>query len=247
VAGRPDLRWMNEWRTARHWDRAGEHMKSDVKVWDLPTRIFHWSLVVLVVFSWLTADDKGLLYVLHTISGYLVFLLILFRVAWGWLGNDRARFGDFVRSVPVVWTYVGSLWRFRPARSLGHNPLGGWMIVVLLLFLLAITVTGMVGAAREPGALLNGLVDPTLARSVRHIHELLANILYFLVGLHILGVLTDWILTGDNLIRAMINGRKPVEEGTVAADARGGSLTAAAVVAAILAALGVFLIANTSF
>ena len=219
----------------------------DVKVWDLPTRVFHWSLVVLVVVSWLTAEDKGLLYVLHTISGYLVFLLILFRLAWGWLGNDRARFGDFVHGWPAVRTYLGGLWRFRPARSLGHNPLGGWMVVLLLLFLLAITVTGMVGAAREPGALLNGLIDPTVSRSVRHIHELLANILYFLVALHILGVVADWILTGDNLIRAMVNGRKPVEEGTVAADARGGSLAAAAVVVAILAVLGVFLIANTTF
>ena len=222
-------------------------MNSDVKVWDLPTRIFHWSLVVLVVSSWLTAEDKGLLYVLHTISGYLVFLLILFRLAWGVLGNDRARFGDFVYAWPAVRTYLGGLWRFRPARSLGHNPLGGWMVVLLLVMLLAITVTGMVGAAREPGALLNGLVDPTLARSVRHIHELLANILYFLVALHILGVLADWILTGDNLIRAMATGRKPVEEGAVAADARGGSPAVAAIVAAILAALGAFLIANTSF
>jgi cytochrome b len=222
-------------------------MKDDVKVWDLPTRVFHWALVVLVVMSWLTADDKGLLYVVHTISGYLVFLLILFRLAWGWLGNDHARFGDFVRSWPAVRTYLGGLWRFKPDRTLGHNPLGGWMVVLLLAMLLAITVTGMVGAAREPGALLNGLIDPALSRSVRHIHELLANILYFLVGLHILGVLTDWILTGDNLIRAMITGRKPVEEGAVAADARGGSARAAAVVIVLLAALGVFLIASTSF
>ncbi|MGE5146555.1 MAG: cytochrome b/b6 domain-containing protein [Candidatus Eiseniibacteriota bacterium] len=222
-------------------------MKNDVKVWDLPTRLFHWSLVVLVVVSWLTAEDKGLLYILHTVSGYLVFLLILFRFVWGWLGNDRARFGDFVRPWPVVRSYIGGLWRFKPARSLGHNPLGGWMVVLLLLFLLAITVTGMVGAAREPGALLNGVIDPTLSRSIRHLHELLANILYFLVGLHILGVLADWILTGDNLIRAMVTGRKPVEEGTVAADARGGSPVVAAVIAAILVALGVFLIAYTSF
>ena len=127
-------------------------MKSDVKVWDLPTRLFHWSLVVLVVFSWFTADDKGLLYILHTLSGYLVFLLILFRLAWGWLGNDHARFGDFVKPWSVVRNYIGSLWRFRPPRSIGHNPLGGWMVVLLLVFILAITVTGMMGAAREPGA-----------------------------------------------------------------------------------------------
>jgi cytochrome b len=219
-----------------------------VKVWDLPTRVFHWSLVALVVFSWLTAEDKGLLYVLHTISGYLVFLLVLFRLAWGWLGNDHARFGDFVRGWPAVRAYLGGLLRLRPAHSLGHNPLGGWMVLMLLAMLLAITVTGMIGAARQPGALLNGGIDPTVARSVRHIHEFLANILYFVVGLHILGVLVDWLLTRDNLVRAMITGRKAVaDDDAVAADARGGSLGLAAVLAALCAALGVFLIANTSF
>jgi cytochrome b len=222
-------------------------MMKDVKVWDLPTRIFHWSLVVLVVTAWLTAEDKGLLYILHTLAGYLVSLLLLFRLAWGWLGNDRARFRDFVRPWPAVRGYLGGLLRLKPAHTLGHNPLGGWMVVLLLAMLIAITLTGMIGAARVPGALLNGIVPVTLARTVRHIHELLANILYFLVALHILGVLVDWLLTGDNLIRAMVNGRKPVAEGAVAADARGGSVAIALVIAALLAAVGVFLIANTSF
>jgi len=219
----------------------------EVKVWDLPTRVFHWSLVVLVVTAWITAEDKGVLYVIHTLAGYLVFLLILFRLVWGWLGNDRARFRDFVRPWPVLRTYLGGLARLKPVHTLGHNPLGGWMVVILLAMLLAITLTGVVGAARQPGALLNGLVDPTLSRSVRHIHELLANILYFLVGLHILGVLVDWLLTRDNLIRAMITGRKSVADDAVAADARGGGLATAAVIVALCAALGVFLIANTTF
>jgi cytochrome b len=218
-----------------------------VKVWDLPTRVFHWSLVALVVTAWLSPEDRGVLYVIHSVAGYLVFLLILFRLVWGVVGNERARFGDFVRGWPAVRAYMGGLLRFKPAHSLGHNPLGGWMVVLLLAMLLAITVTGMIGAARQPGALLNGIVDPTLSRSVRHIHELLAKILYFLVGLHILGVLVDWLLTRDNLVRAMITGRKTVADDAVAADARGGSLGVAAVVAALCAALGVFLIANTTF
>lgn len=218
-----------------------------VKVWDLPTRVFHWSLVVLVVTAWLTAEDKGLLYILHTVAGYLVFLLILFRLVWGVIGNEHARFGDFVRGWPTLRAYMGGLVRFKPAHSLGHNPLGGWMVVLLLVMLLAITVTGMIGAARQPGALLNGIIDPTVSRSVRHIHELLANILYFVVGLHILGVLVDWLLTRDNLIRAMFTGRKRVADDAVAVDARGGGLWVAAAVAALCAALGVFLIANTSF
>ncbi|HEX7006442.1 MAG TPA: cytochrome b/b6 domain-containing protein [Alphaproteobacteria bacterium] len=219
----------------------------EVRVWDLPTRLFHWSLVVLVIVCWSTAEDEGTLYIVHTIAGYLVFLLVLFRLAWGWLGNDRARFGDFVRPWPVVRAYLAGLVRLKPDHSLGHNPLGGWMVVLMLAMLLAITVTGMVGAAEEPGALLDGLVDRQTSHFFPEVHETVANILYFVVALHVAGVLLDWLLTGDNLIRAMIDGRKRVPEGIVAADARGGGLATAAAVATALAALGVLLVANTSF
>jgi cytochrome b len=222
-------------------------MMRDVKVWDLPTRVFHWSLVVLVVTSWLTGEDEGPLYVVHTLSGYLVFLLLLFRLAWGWLGNERARFRDFVRPWPAVRAYLGGLMRLKPDRSLGHNPLGGWMVVLLLAMLVAIALTGVIGAAQEPGALFNGVVGRPTSRLFRELHETLANLLYFLVALHVAGVLLDWFLTGDNLIRAMIDGRKPAEDGIVAADAPGGGLATALVLVAILAALGTYMVANTTF
>jgi cytochrome b len=222
-------------------------MMRAVKVWDLPTRVFHWSLVVLVVTSWLTAEDEGPLYVVHTLSGYLVFLLLLFRLAWGWLGNERARFRDFVRPWPAVRAYLGGLMRLQPDRSLGHNPLGGWMVVLLLAILLAIALTGMIGAAREPGALLAGIVPRAVAGIFRELHEGLANFLYLLVAVHVVGVLLDWLLTGDNLIRAMVNGRKPAEDGIVAADARGGSAVVALVLVAILAVLGAYMVARTTF
>lgn len=218
-----------------------------IRVWDLPQRLFHWSLAALVFFAWATAEDKGLLYALHTSAGYLVFLLVLFRIAWGFAGSTHARFADFVRGWGGVRAYLGGLLRLKPARHIGHNPLGGWAIVLILGLTLAVTVTGMLGAAREPGALLNGIVAPALARSIRELHEGLANALIVLAFVHIAAVLVDWLLTRDNLVRAMIAGTKAVAPGEHAAPARGGSLRLAAVVAVPLAVLGFYMFRMTQF
>jgi len=218
-----------------------------VRVWDLPQRLFHWSLAALVFFAWATAEDKGLLYVLHTSAGYLIFLLVLFRIAWSFVGSTHARFGAFVHGGRTVLAYLAGLVRLRPRRYLGHNPLGGWAVVVLLGLTLAVTVTGMLGAAREPGALLNGAISRAASRSFSELHEGLANFLIILVFVHIGGVLIEWLLTRDNLVRAMISGTKAVAPGEGGAPARGGSVWLAAAVAAPLAALGVYMFRMTGF
>lgn len=218
-----------------------------VRVWDLPQRVFHWSLAALVFFAWATAEDKGLLYALHTSAGYLVFLLVLFRIAWGFAGSTHARFGDFVHGWSGVGRYLKGLARLRPERHFGHNPLGGWAIVLILGLALAVTVTGILGAAREPGALLNGVISRTLSRSFRELHEGLANALIVLAFIHIAAVLIDWLLTRDNLVRAMISGTKAVAPGEQVAPARGGSVWLGLLVALPLAALGVYMFAMTRF
>lgn len=218
-----------------------------VRVWDLPQRVFHWSLAALVFFAWATAEDRGLLYALHTSAGYLIFLLVLFRIAWGFAGSTHARFGDFVRGWRSVGRYLKGLVRLRPERHIGHNPLGGWAIMLILGLTLAVTVTGVLGAAREPGALLNGIVSPAFSRSVRELHEGLANVLIVFAFIHIAAVLIDWLLTRDNLVRAMISGTKAVGPGEHAAPARGGSVWLGLLVALPLAALGGYMFAMTRF
>ena len=104
-----------------------------VLVWDLPTRVFHWLLVLGVAVSYLTGGEEGWLFVVHTASGYLIAVLLLVRVIWGVIGSPRSRFRDFVYGRRVVADYVRGLLALRPARHTGHNPLGGWMIILSLI------------------------------------------------------------------------------------------------------------------
>lgn len=218
-----------------------------IRVWDVPQRFFHWALAGLVFFNWLAADDKGLAYILHTSAGYLVFLLVLYRIVWGAVGSTHARFGDFVYGPGAVLRYVGGLMRLRPKRHIGHNPLGGWAVLLLLGLTLAVAITGMLGAAREPGALLEGVIDRTRSRELRHLHETLANLLVILAFVHVAAVLLDWVLTRDNLVRAMIVGTKTVSPEEKAEPARGGGIWLGLAVAVPFAVLGAVMFANTTF
>lgn len=222
-----------------------------IKVWDAATRLFHWGLVIGVVVCWFTGDDKGTAYRIHTVGGYVVLCLVSFRILWGFVGNERARFADFVAGWPAVRAYTAGLLRFKPARYVGHNPLGGWMILLLLVMLLAIVATGLLGAAGIRGSLLDGLLSRPQAHLFEEIHEALANALYFLVALHVAGVLVDMLLTRENLIRAMFDGRKPAGDASVdgssTGDAKGGHVLAAAIAALPFVLLLIWLIAATRF
>ncbi len=228
-----------------------------IKVWDLPTRLFHWSLATLVAVAWLTGEDRGFVWAVHVYSGYLVVLLLLFRLVWGFAGNEHARFGAFVRPWSEVRTYAISLLRLAPPRYLGHNPLGGWMVVLLLLTVALVSLTGLLGVAHRPGSLLYGLVSTPVGRWFRKLHEGIANGMLALVAIHVMGVLADWLLTRDNLIRAMWIGLKEAAPdagyadvqatAAPARDAVGGSAALAGALAAALLILGAFMVSRTQF
>jgi cytochrome b len=178
-------------------------------VWDLPTRVFHWSLVALVGSNLFLISPRGGLHtVVHFISGYAVAGLLLFRLLWGLVGSPRSRFADFLHRWPVVKGYIERLKRFDPPHSVGHNPLGGWMIVVLLSALLAMIATGLLAASRRAAGPLAGLVPLPLATLAGLVHSLISDLLIALIVVHLAGVAVDWFLTGDNLIKAMLTGRK---------------------------------------
>ena len=126
----------------------GGKMKNKVYVWDPLVRIFHWGLVLAFIIAYLTAEEENLV---HIYSGYLVLGLIIFRVLWGIAGTKYARFSDFIYSPAFVIRYIKGLIAHKPEHYLGHNPLGGWMVVALLLCLFVVTVSGLKVYAIEEG------------------------------------------------------------------------------------------------
>src|SRR5438067_2364360 len=113
------------------------------RVWDLPVRLFHWVLVALVVFSFTTGKLGGNWLRWHMYSGYLILTLVLFRIAWGVIGSDTARFAGFIRGPSHVVRYARSLLGGPPQFHAGHNPLGGLMVVLMLALLLLQASTGL--------------------------------------------------------------------------------------------------------
>ncbi len=235
-----------------------------IRVWDLPTRIFHWLLFLGVLVALVTGEEgeEGVLS-FHQIFGFLVMALLIFRLAWGLVGTRHVRFRSFIRGPRTVLTYGRALMRFAPPASLGHNPLGGWMVVLLLVDLIVVIGTGLFAGEGEEseereggeagenendveagggGGLSEGgpfadSVSPGTADFLSGVHEVFANLLIALIIVHVLGVLLDWLLTRDNLIRAMITGEKALKPGFDPSQAIGSSRLSLAIPLA-LAAIG---------
>lgn len=193
-------------------------VKTRLFVWDEPTRIFHWVLVILVATAWATSEaDSDFVFQLHLAAGYGVVGLLIFRLIWGFVGSRHALFADFMKPWRVVRDYSKQLVAFRPPHSVGHNPLGGWMVILLLVTLSAVVTTGLLAGEMENGHELAGplahYLSPSTMHAMKEIHEVLFNLLLVLVGIHIAGVVTDMILTRDNLIGAMLTGYKNLPSG----------------------------------
>lgn len=214
-----------------------------IRVWDAPTRLFHWALAILVIANFFTGEDQGALLVVHTYAGYLAGLLVLFRVWWGFAGGEYARFAEFVRPWRDVRAYIGSFLRLAPRAHIGHNPLGGWMILLMLVVVGLLVITGMMAAAAD------GVVVPFFGAGgelAEELHEFLGNLMMVLAAVHVFGVFADWLLTRDNLILAMVTGRKEVRK-QEARHSRPASGWRAVVALVLLALLGGYMVATTDF
>jgi cytochrome b len=173
-------------------------------LWDLPVRLFHWLLVVLVIGSWVTHELGEM--ELHKWCGYSVLTLVGFRILWGFVGSPQARFSDFVCGPWSVWHYLRSgTTDFR-----GHNPAGGWSVLALLGVLLA---QGLTGLFATDEILFDGpyrpAVDSHTADWLTAIHKQNFNLLLALIGLHIAAVLYYRFRKGRDLIRPMLHGHDP--------------------------------------
>ena len=204
-------------------------------VWDLPTRAFHWALAASVILALVIIEDEGLAYAIHAILGVSALVLVLFRLVWGILGGEYARFSGFIAGWSTVRSYTLRLLRLAPPRHIGHNPLGGWAIVILIVLTLLTAATGV---------LTGGLLGGGAARAASDIHEAFGSLLQFMVFIHIAGVLVGWALTRDNLVAAMWHGRKRIDEASAARDARGGNIWLALVIAAPLLVFGGYVVAQ---
>jgi cytochrome b len=166
-----------------------------VRVWDPFVRIFHWSLVGLFALAFATGDEIEWL---HIWVGYAIVGLVALRIVWGFVGSRHARFSDFVRSPGGVLAYMREAAQGRAPRYLGHNPAGGAMVVALLLMLAGIAATGV---AMTTDAFWG-------AEWVEDLHEGLVYTTLGLIALHVAGVMFSSLSHGENLVRAMVTGRK---------------------------------------
>lgn len=185
----------SEFRAEAQADQAPAKTRR-ILVWDAPVRVFHWLLVASFAGAWLTAESERWRQV-HVTLGYTVAGLVVFRILWGLVGTRHARFASFVRGPAAVARYVGGMLRGKPVHYTGHNPAGALAIMALLGLALAVTASGW--------ANLNDLGGHWLEEA----HEAAASIMLAIAGIHVAGVaLASW-LHRENLVGAMITGRKP--------------------------------------
>jgi cytochrome b len=202
-------------------------------VWDLPVRLFHWSVVLLIGLSWWSAEysaDR-----VHFWSGYTLLFLLLFRIIWGFAGSSTARFRSFVRGPGAVIAYV------RDGRSSepGHTPLGGLSVVAMLLALVVQVSTGLIQIDEDDFSEgpLSGQVRYDLAVLAHDVHEVSFTILLALIALHLLAIGFYCVVRGRSLIWPMVTGQGELAEGvSPMRPATTGRAIACAAAAIILAA-----------
>jgi cytochrome b len=177
-----------------------------VRVWDPLVRGFHWTLVIaLTLCYWSRMTD----YELHRLTGYVVLGLILVRILWGFVGTRHAHFSDFLVGPRRLAGYLAALMRGHAPRFLGHNPAGGYMVLALLTTLLVLCVSGvMLDAAENRAGPLAGYRLFLYTDIIQSVHVRATDLGLVLVLLHLAGVLHATVMHRENLVRAMVTGRK---------------------------------------
>ncbi|MBW8268370.1 cytochrome b/b6 domain-containing protein [Caldovatus aquaticus] len=178
-----------------------------IRIWDGWVRLCHWALAALVAFSYGTARTGRMDW--HLVSGHAILALVLFRIAWGFVGSETARFGTFLRSPSAALRHLARLPRREPDTGIGHNPAGGWMVVAMLALLLAQAATGLFAddeiLTRGP---LAQFVSERWVHRMTGLHQRLVNVLLAAVALHLLAVIAYAVLKRQDLVRPMLTGAK---------------------------------------
>jgi cytochrome b len=183
-----------------------------IRLWDLPTRLFHWALVVLIALQFASGEFGVVPMRWHYLLGYATLALIVFRVLWGFAGSQTSRFGSFVRGPRAVVRYVAASLRGRAPRAPGHNPLGGWSALVMLVVVVVQAVSGLFASddISEEGPFAAHVSDAIVALMTR-IHHIDRYVLVVLIALHVGAVLLHWAIRNDNLVAPMLHGRAQID------------------------------------
>ncbi|MEM1155134.1 MAG: cytochrome b/b6 domain-containing protein, partial [Pseudomonadota bacterium] len=180
-------------------------------LWDIPTRVFHWSLVICMGVSWWSADQGD--FEIHEWSGYTLIVLVISRIAWGFVGSTHSRFSDFLAGPRKIMGYL----RGEASTTPGHNPLGGWSVMVLLTLILLQAVTGLFNT---DDIFFNGPLYYAVSSEVRdtmgQIHEVAFDFLLGFVGLHIAAVLYHQFWRKEKLLGPMFTGSAEGRHGRAA-------------------------------
>ncbi|MDH5426104.1 MAG: cytochrome b/b6 domain-containing protein [Gammaproteobacteria bacterium] len=180
-----------------------------IKVWDPLVRIFHWSLVLSFFLAYVTEED---FISIHTFAGYAVLVLLLIRIVWGFIGTRHARFTDFVYSAQNIKQFLKDTVKLKAKRYIGHNPAGGAMILMMIISLLAASVSGVAlyGAEDQAGPLASWFSQghSFWGDVLEEVHEFFANFSLLLVFIHVAGVIIESMIHKENLAKSMINGMK---------------------------------------
>jgi cytochrome b len=186
--------------------------ENTIKVWDPVIRIGHWTLVTAFFTAYFTEDE---FLTAHVWAGYVIGVVVCFRLLWGLVGSDHARFKDFMRPPAAIFRYLTDLVRGQSKRYLGHNPAGAGMILTLLIFLTATVFSGIVlyGMEESAGPLAAWVTENSDREEIwEELHEVFANLTLLLVVLHVIGVIFSSRAHRENLAKAMITGRKKVSD-----------------------------------
>jgi len=186
-----------------------------ILVWDLPVRLFHWLTAVLVAVAYVTWRLNWMDW--HAYAGEALLALVLFRLAWGFVGSDTARFSRFLASPGAAVRHLAHAFRRNPDAQIGHNAAGGWMVLVLLALLLGQAMTGLIdnNDVANAGPLTN-IMPAWLSNLIDDLHTWLWNALLTAIALHLLAIAVYALAKGHNLLRPMLTGRKILPREAVA-------------------------------
>ncbi len=212
-----------------------------MRVWDAPTRLFHWSIVILIAVSYFSMKFDYIQ--LHYLSGYTMLTLLLFRLCWGVFGSETSRFRNFLRSPVEGFRHLASFNKREPDREIGHNAAGGWMVLIMLLVLAVQAVSGLfAGDPVEGGGPFVDQIARAPQKLLNNVHAINFNIIIGVMVLHVLAILAYAAVKRHDLVRPMITGKKRLP-----ATARQPRFASPALAAIILAGAGLFVWALVRF
>jgi len=184
-----------------------------MRVWDAPIRLFHWAIVLLVAFSYVSAHEGWMDW--HFLSGYAILTLLLFRLVWGFVGSETARFRTFLGSPLEGLRHLARFGQREPDVQIGHNAAGGWMVLVMLLLLAAQAGTGLFSTddifSHGP---LAKFVSDDLSEQLSTIHRYNFDFILAAISLHVVAIIAYAVVKRHDLIRPMLTGKKRLPAAT---------------------------------